>query len=346
MPDASIELRSDNCAGVAGEVLRAIDAANAGASPAYGDDPWTGRLVELVRMVFEHPTAMVFPVPTGTAANAIGLSSLCPPWGAILCHETAHIIVNECGASSLFGGGAVIRGLPGDDFRLHADAVRAVLKGFAWGDPHQSQPSVLSLTQPTDFGTMYTVDDVAALATVAHERRLRVHMDGARLANAIAALGCTPADMTWKAGVDMVSLGATKNGAMSTDAIVCFDAPAADALRYRTKRAGHVVSKMRFQSAQLAACLTDRLWLRLAARANAAMARLSTGVAALGVEVVNRPDVNILFVRLPEPAIARMEQAGLLFYRIEPGLIRLVTSFQTTDMDVDGALAVMRLALS
>jgi threonine aldolase len=343
--DEPIELRSDNCAGVADEVLDAVRAANAGSALAYGGDPWTDGLTDLVRQVFEHPTATVFPVSTGTAANAIGLSALCPPWGAILCHETAHIAVNECGASSMFTGGGIIAGLSGAGFRLHAGAVRARLEGAQWGDPHQSQPSVLSLTQPTDYGTLYTLEEMQALAAAARDWKLRVHMDGARIANAIAALGCSAAEITWKAGVDVVSLGATKNGAMSTDAIVCFDAAAAHELRYRTKRAGHVVSKMRYQAAQLTAYLTGGLWLRLAARANAAMSRLAAGITALGIEPVNEAQVNILFLRLPEPVVGRLERAGLLFYRIEPGLIRLVTSFETRTGDVDRALAILRASI-
>lgn len=333
-----IELRSDNAAAVAPEILSAISSTNVGSAIAYGADVVTEMLEVVVRDVFEHPTARVFPVTSGTAANALSLTALCPPWGSVLCHDGAHILNSECGATSMLGGGAVMRGLPGDDFRLHPDGVRAAYAATRWGDPHHSQPAVLSLTNATDMGTTYSPGDVRALADAAAERGLRVHIDGARIANAIAAHGCAPADMTWRAGVDVLSLGATKNGAMSAEAIVVFDDVVADELVYRTKRSGHVTSKMRFQSAQLIAYLTNGLWLHLAAHSNAQMARLADGLRSLGVGSVNRPDVNMLFAEVDDDLATRLEAAGLLFYRIGPGVIRLVTSWQTTDDDVDDAL--------
>lgn len=341
-----IEFRSDNSAGVAPEILAAIADANVGSAVAYGADQQTARLEQRVREVFEHSTARVFPVSSGTAANALGLTALCPPWGSVLCHETAHILQSECGATSMLGGGMVIRGVPGADYRVQPATLRSALESVRWGDPHHSQPAVLSLTQPTDMGTIYSVDEVAALAAIARERDLRMHIDGARIANAIVALGCSPADLTWRAGVDIVSLGATKNGVLSTEAIVSFDDQAADQLVYRTKRSGHVTSKMRFQSAQLSAYLENDLWLRLAANSNAMMARLADGLQRLGVSLLNRPDVNIVFAEISDEAAARLEAAGLLFYRIRPGVIRLVTSWQTTSDDVDSALAQMAISLA
>lgn len=335
----TIELRSDNSAAIAPEILQAVVDGNVGSALAYGDDDVTARLHDVVRRVFEHDTARVFPVTSGTAANALSLSALSPPWGSVLCHETAHIIVNEGGATSMFGAGAVMSPVRGIDFRMDAAGLREALASVRWGDPHHSQPAVLSLTQPTDMGTMYRVADVAELSGIARARGLRVHLDGARLANALVALGCSPADLTWRAGVDVLSLGATKNGGFSAEAIVAFDDRAADELVYRTKRAGHVTSKMRFQSLQLVAYLTDDLWLRLAAVANVRMVRLAGGLAELGVGFVNRPDVNMLFAEVADDAATRLEARGLLFYRISPGVIRLVTSWQTTDADVDAALA-------
>jgi threonine aldolase len=344
--DRPIELRSDNAAGVAPEILAAVAAADEGSALAYGADEWSARLRERVADVFEHPDVAVFPVVSGTAANALGLSALCPPWGAVLCHESAHILNSEGGATSLLGGGAVMRGLPGPSSRLTPDAVSVALETTRWGDPHHSQPAVISLTCPTDHGTSYTPAEVCAIADVARARSLRVHMDGARIANTIAALGCTPAELTWRAGVDVLSLGATKNGALSTDAIVCFDAAAADELVYRTKRAGHVASKMRFQSAQLDAYLTDGLWLRLAGTANRAMAVLAAGLRALDVELLNEPDVNMLFVRLPDAAARRLERADVRFYDMGGGVARFVTSFQTTEADARDALERIGHALA
>ena len=334
-----IELRSDNTAGVDPAILAAVAAADDGPAPAYGDDRWTAALHARVAEVFERPDVAVFPVVSGTAANALGLSALCPPWGSVLCHDSAHILRSECGATSLLSGGAVLRGLPGPGSKLDAAGLETALHATAWGDPHQSQPSVLSLTSPTDLGAVYRPDEVAALATVAHRHGLRVHLDGARIANALVTLGCSPADLTWRAGVDVLSLGATKNGALSTDAIVCFDPAAAAELLYRTKRSGHVASKMRFQSAQLDAYLTDGRWLTLAATANAAMTRLAEGLTGLGVAFVVPPEANMAFVRLDDDEIDRAEAAGIDFYRMGPGVIRLVTSFRTTPDDVDEALA-------
>lgn len=340
-----IELRSDNAAGVAPEIMSAIALANTGSALAYGADEWTSELRERVREVFEHPDAEVFPVISGTAANSLALSALCPPWGAVLCHETAHILQSECGATSMFGGGATMRGLAGEHYRLTPDAIRDAFDTTRWGDPHHAQPSVLSLTVPSDHGTVYSVQQVAELTEAAAARGLRGHLDGARVANALATLGCSPAALTWRAGIDAMSLGATKNGVLSTDAIVCFDPAISEQLVYRVKRAGHVASKMRFQSVQLTRYLTDGLWLRLATRANAAMTRLAEGLRALDVELLNDPDVNMLFVRVDPESADRMADAGLLFYRMTTDTIRLVTSFQTTDDHVDEALSRIKTSL-
>jgi len=301
-----IELRSDNAAGVAPEILAAVAGANTGGALAYGGDDWTSRLQQRVADVFEDPDVTVFPVVSGTAANALSLAAMCPPWGAVLGHETAHIIRNECGATSMFAGGAVLRGLSGAGSLVTAGALEAAFADTNWGDPHHSQPSVLSLTCPTDMGELYKPEQIAALAHQAKERGLRVHLDGARFANAIVALGCSPADLTWRAGVDVLSLGATKNGVLSTDAIVCFDRDPAAQLVYRLKRAGHVASKMRFQSVQIDAYLTDGLWLRLAANANTTMARLSRGLVELGVELTASPEVNMAYARVDDATADRL----------------------------------------
>jgi threonine aldolase len=339
-----IELRSDNAAGTAPEILDAVARANTGSALAYGGDAWTELLQDVVRDVFEHAGATAFPVISGTAANALALASLCPPWGSVLCHETAHVLRSECGATSMFGGGAVVHGLPGPGYRLTPASVEDAFAATRWGDPHHSQPSVLSLTQPTDHGTLYTVDEVATLSKLARSRALRVHIDGARLANAVAALGCSPADLTWRAGVDVVSLGAMKNGTLSTDAIVSFDQSITDELVYRVKRAGHTASKMRFQSAQLEAYLTDGLWLRLARQSNEMMTHLAAGLRGAGAELLNEPEVNMLFVRLPPATIDHLEATGVLFYRMAPDVVRLVTSFQTTDDEIDEVLLRLQTA--
>ena len=342
----SIELRSDNAAGAAPEILQAVAAANAGSALAYGGDGITARLEALVREVFEHETARVFPVTSGTAANALSLSALCPPWGAVVCHDTAHILNSEGGATSLLGGGAVMHGIAGDDYRMSTESLRAALDATRWGDPHHSQPAVLSFTQPTDHGTIYGIGEIAALTEISRAAGMRAHLDGARIANALVSLDASPADMTWRAGVDVLSLGATKNGGLSAEAIVAFDDAAAEELVYRTKRSGHVTSKMRFQSAQLIAYLTDDLWLRLARNSNERMARLAAGLEQLGVRLLNRADVNMLFAEIGDEAAARAAEDGLLFYAMGGGTIRLVTSWQTTDDDIDRAVASFAAALA
>ena len=342
-----IELRSDNAAGVAPEILTAIAEANVGSALAYGGDDLTARLHEGVREVFEHPTARVFPVTSGTAANALAISALTPPWGAVLCHPTAHIITAEGGATSLLGAGAVMHGVAGDHALIDPDELRATLDATRWGDPHESQPSVLSLTVPSDDGTAYQPGEIGELVELARSQGLKVHVDGARLANALAALGCSPADLTWRAGVDVLSLGAIKNGALGAEAIVAFDDAAAEELVYRTKRSGHVTSKMRFQSAQLAAYLTDGLWLRLAAHANQRMAELVAGLAPLadqGVRLLERVDVNMAFVELPAAAADALPEAGILCYRMTDTSVRLVTSWQTSTDDVAAAAHGFRRA--
>jgi threonine aldolase len=340
-----IELRSDNTAGVAPEILDAVSGANSGSALAYGGDDLTAHLHEVVREVFEHGSARVFPVTSGTAANSLSISAATPPWGAVLCHHSAHIITAEGGATSLFGGGAVMQGVDGAHGLIDPESLRTALESVRWGDPHESQPSVLSLTLPSDVGTAYRPEEVAELTGIAGERGLRVHLDGARLANAVAALGCAPADVTWRAGVDVVSLGATKNGALSAEAIVVFDERIADELVYRTKRSGHVTSKMRFQSAQLSAYLADGLWLRLAGGANRRMAELVAGLATVdGVRLAERVDVNMAFVELPGPAIDALGDAGVLFYRMGPTSVRLVTSWQTTAAEVAEVVAMFRQA--
>lgn len=336
-----IDLRSDNTAGAEPYVLEALAAANTGTAASYGDDEVTARLTRRVSEAFEHE-AFVFPVVSGTAANALGISALCPPWGAVVCHEAAHILVNEAMATSMFTGGAALLGLAGEGSRLTTAALASFLERAGWDDPHQSQPAVLSLTQATEMGEVYAPEEIGALAALATERGMRVHLDGARFANAVAALGCAPADITWRAGVEVLSLGATKNGTMTADAIVTFDRAVAQELRFRLKRAGHVASKGRFPSVQLDAYLEQGRWLSSAEHANAAMARLVAGLAELGYRPAVPAQANLAFVPVPDEMSARWAEAGVQFYVISPGMVRFVMSWATTSADVDTALERMR----
>ncbi|WP_420115218.1 threonine aldolase family protein [Pseudactinotalea sp.] len=332
-----IDLRSDNTAAAEPYVLEALAGVSTGTAASYGDDEVTTRLGRRVSEVFERE-AFVFPVVSGTAANALGLSALCPPWGAVVCHEGAHILVNEAMATSMFSGGAAVLGLSGEGSRLTTAVLASFFERTAWGDPHSSQPAVLSLTQATEMGEVYAPSEIASLGELAHSRGVRMHLDGARFANALAALGCTPADLTWRAGVDVLSLGATKNGTMTADAIVTFDPDVAAELRYRLKRAGHVASKGRFQAAQLEAYLRDGHWLASAGRANAALQRLLAGLAQLGFAPVVPARANLAFVAVPDEVSARWAAAGVQFYVISPGVVRFVTSWATTDAEIDEAL--------
>lgn len=336
-----VELRSDNTAGIAPEILAAIADANHGTAMAYGGDELTTQLEARISELFERE-ARVFPVPSGTAANALSLSSMSPPWGAVLCHEEAHIITNEGAATSMFGGGLAMFPLPGAGSKLTPDVVEKKLKGAGWGDPHESQPSVLSLTDVTEYGAVYTPDEIGALTAVAREFGLKVHLDGARIANALATLGCSPAELTWKAGVDVLSMGAIKNGSMSADAIVSFDPDASAQLVFRSKRAGLVASKMRFQSAQLLRYLEDGLWLRLAGYANAMMAHLWDGLRELGIQAAVDPEANLVLVDLPDGVADELAAAGAEFYRMQGNRVRFMTSWATTRDEIDYFLGVLR----
>jgi threonine aldolase len=325
---------SDNVSGMAPAILAALSRANDGRVASYGEDPFTARFAARLTEIFEHEVA-VFPVATGSAANALALSAVVPPWGAVFCHELSHVNVDECGAPEFFTHGAKLLVLPGDGAKVPASALAAQLPGVI-GVVHSVQPAALSITQATEAGTVYTPAEIAALSEIAHAHGLAVHMDGARFANALVRLGCTPAEMTWKAGVDVLSFGATKNGAMAAEAVVFFDQRKAENFAFRRKRAGHLMSKMRFLSAQLEAYVTDDLWLANARHANAMADRLAAGLASVeGARLRHPVEANELFVDLPDPVIDALFADGFKFYRWEGSLVRLVTAFDTNPADVD-----------
>ncbi len=281
----------------------------------------------------------VFPVVTGTAANSLALATLTPPHGAIFCHAESHIAVDECGAPEFFSHGAKLVTLEGRDAKIAPEAIEAALPNFQRG-VHSPKPSAVSITQATERGTVYKPHEIAALAATAKKHNMKLHMDGARFANALAHLKCAPADITWKAGVDALSFGASKNGALAAEAVVFFNKEDVADFEYRRKKAGHLVSKMRFISAQLEAYLANDLWLKLAARANALAARLAEGLSAVpGSEIANAVEANAVFARLPDKMVARLREAGAQFYDWEPPqngatLIRLVVSFATAEKEI------------
>lgn len=328
---------SDNASGVAPEIMAALARANEGPAWAYGKDAITRRLDALYSELFEREVR-VFPLATGTAANALILASLTLPWGAVFCEQMSHVNADEGGAPEFYSNGAKLVPVSGQHGRIDIAGLEAALATLPRGDVHHVLPQVLSLTQATESGTVYSLDDVGVLCDHARKEGLRVHMDGARFANAMAHLKCTPAEITWKAGVDALSFGATKNGAMAAEAAIFFDTSLAEQFEARRMRGGHLFSKMRFLSAQLEAYVTDDLWLRLASHANGQAQRLVKIVEeTAGVELVHPVESDEVFVQFEDKgAIARLRDSGVSFVPWDPvqGIIRLVASFQTTDEEV------------
>lgn len=332
---------SDNGAPVPREVMDAVIRANEGPALPYGDDPLSGRVADGIRDLFEAPGAAVYLVATGTAANALSLGLLCPPWGAVYCHEQAHVQEHECGAPEFFTGGAKLILVPGAEGRMTPGALEAAIVGR--GDVHMVQPGAVSLTNVTEAGSVHSVAQITALAAAAKAQGLPVHLDGARLANALAATGASPAEMTWRAGVDIVSFGGTKGGLMGAEAVVIFDPARAWEFELRRKRAGHLFSKHRYLAAQFDGWLEGGLWLRLAEHANRMAARLAVGIAAQpGGRVLQPVEANIVFAEWSAEAHDRAEAAGARYYRHGPGGARLVCSWATTEAEVDAFLATLR----
>lgn len=332
---------SDNVTGFAPEVLEALARANRGAAMPYGEDDLTRAVERRLAEIFEREVA-VFLVATGSAANALALSCLTPPFGAVYSHPLAHVAVDECGAPEFFSGGAKMVGVPGAHGKIAAADLERVLAASGRGVVHHVQAAAVSLSQASEAGTIYRPGEIAGIAEAARRHGVGLHMDGARFANALVAQNVRPADLTWRAGVDVLSFGASKNGAMAAEAVIFFEPARAAEMPYRRKRGGHLFSKMRFLAAQFDAYLTDDLWLRHARHANQEARRLAEGLARLpGARLLHPVEANEIFISLPEPVIAGLEQAGFGFYRWTeegPGVIRLVTAFNTEPAHVSGLL--------
>ena len=323
---------SDNAAAACPQVLEALAKANR-LDTAYDGDQWSARLDGAFSDLFGRPVRALW-VTTGTAANCLGLAALCPPTGAILCHEFAHIEQDEAGAPGFFTHGAKLTLLPGEGAKVSPDAVEEACSRVRY-DVHQVQPAALSITNATEYGLSYRPGEVAALGEVAKRRGLGFHMDGARFANAVAFTGAEPAELTWRAGVDVLSFGFVKNGGMSAEALIFFDPAKAEAVPRLRKRAGHLLSKGRYLAAQLLAMLEGDLWLENARAANRAAATLAEAAAD---RLVHPVEANELFVRMSADEVAAIRAQGFDFYDWAPGEVRLVTSW---DQDMD---AVARLA--
>ncbi len=346
--------KSDNSLGAPEEMFEALREVNQGPVTAYGDDPWTKQVTQRFSEVFERDVA-VFMVTTGTAANVLGLSLFAPPWGGIVCHNESHIMADECNASEFYTGGAKLMGVAGDGGKMTPDGVIDALYYTAKGDPHSTQPAIVSLTQVTEAGTVYSLEEIRTLSEVCKAREMNLHMDGARFTNALVSLGCSAAEMTWKSGVDVLSFGATKNGAMAAEAVVLFDMDKADELMYRRMRAGHLVSKSRYLAAQLLAYLREDLWLRHAECANKMSARLAAGLRSSNkLRHAFDVDANMQFV-IMKKAVHEQLIAGGAHYYTWPGrgpkgdqakqddeiIARLVCGFSTKKEDVDAFIELV-----
>ncbi|WP_339743233.1 beta-eliminating lyase-related protein [uncultured Maricaulis sp.] len=334
---------SDTTAPAHPKLVEAIAAANTGFEPSYGNDPISARVEARLREIFECDLKVLFAV-SGTASNALALSVLCPSDGAILCHDEAHIHRDERGAPEFYTGGAKLIPLGGAHGKIGLSELDRALAEIPEGFVHTSPVRVLSLSNLSESGTAYSVAEVRERSERLKQRPAFVHMDGARFANALVSLGCTPAELTWKAGVDALCFGATKNGALGAEAVVLFG-PVMDrfeALQARQKRGGHMAPKMRFMAAQFEAWLEGDLWLDLARAANARATDLATGLSSIpGVEILHPVDGNEIFARIPESVAASMRAAGAGFYQWPDGSARLVTSWCTEPGEIQALIAAV-----
>ncbi len=345
---------SDNTAGASPYVMAAIIAANDGPASAYGTDIWTQKAESRFAEIFEHEVA-VFLVTSGTAANALALASITRPWGAVLTHEESHVADDECGAPEFFSDGAKLIGLPGASNKISPDLVTQTLTRFRQGALHQVQPQAISITQATECGTIYSLDEIRALKAAATPRGLTLHMDGARFANALVTLGCSPAEMTWKAGVDVLSFGGTKNGAWAAEAVIFFDPAKAGEMKWRRKRAGQTLSKGRLIGAQFEGLLANGHWLDLARHANAMAAKLASAIETSSQARLAWPcQANEVFPILSASLQERLKAAGVGFLtwsdRALPAGValaegeivgRFVMSFATPEAQVEQLIALI-----
>ena len=333
------QFASDNYAGICPEAFAAMVEANHGHEVSYGDDTWTDKASNLVRDVFETDCEVFF-VFNGTSANSLSLASLCQSYHSILCHEMAHVEVAECGAPEFFANGTKVLLLPGAHAKIDPKSIARAVKKRT--DIHYPKPKALSLTQATELGTVYALDELRAIHELAREFQLRVHMDGARFANAVVALGVTPKELTWEAGVDVLCFGGTKNGLAVGEAVVFFNSELAREFDYRCKQGGQLASKMRFLSAPWVGLLQEGAWLRHAKHANAMARRLEQALRPLSnIEIPHPVQTNVVFARIPHEAVQAMYRRGWKFYTHVGSAdeARLMCSWDTTEADVDAFAA-------
>lgn len=331
-------LASDNTSGASIEVIDAIARANEGDAKAYGADQHTVLLTEKFREVFEHSELVVFPVFNGSAANCLSVASMMRPYEAVIAHQYSHMESDECGMPEFFTGGKILKA-HGENGKINPAQVEPILKLAHAGGIHHSRPKVISVTQTTEFGTTYKANEIAALSALAKRNNLLLHMDGARFANAVASIGCKPADITWRSGVDVMSFGGTKNGALLAEAVIFFKPELAQDFERIRKRAGQLASKQRFISAQLLAMFDTELWIKNATHANTMAARLGQGLLNVPeVAILNSIEANIVFVRMALNVANALLEKGHYFNDwpvLGDNVYRLVTSFNTNPAEID-----------
>ncbi|HTG44743.1 MAG TPA: low specificity L-threonine aldolase [Verrucomicrobiae bacterium] len=327
------DFASDNTAPICPEAWSALQEANAEAAASYGEDQWTGRVCEQVREIFE-TECEVFIVFNGTAANSLALAQLCRSFHSIICHEHSHIETDECGAPEFFSGGSKLLPTRGANGKLDLAEVEVTIRKQR--DLHSPKPHVLSVTQSTELGTVYTRDELGAIANFARARSLYLHMDGARFANAVAALNCAPKTITWELGLDVLCFGGTKNGAGGGELVVFFNKELAREFDYRAKQAGQLASKMRFLAAPWAGLLGDGVWLRNAQQANAAAAELAGQLGgSAGLKSAFPREANAIFLHMPEKLVEQLHARGWHFYKfLEPDIYRLMCSWAMTAEEI------------
>jgi threonine aldolase len=344
-PRERFELASDNTAAICPPAWQALVEANSEAEISYGEDKWTRRVGDRVREIFE-TDCEVFLVFNGTAANSLALAQLCRSYHAVICHPFAHSQTDECGGPEFFSGGAKLLPASGANGKLEPANVEAIIQRHA--DVHSSKPRVVSLTQSTELGTVYQQGEIEAITDLARKHSLFVHMDGARFANAVAALDCAPKSITWQAGVDVLCFGGTKNGTAAGEIVIFFKKELAEEFDYRAKQAGQLASKSRFLAAPWAGLLTDGTWIENARHANRHARSLAEKLTALpGIELAFPCEASALFLRMPDELVRRLRERGWRFYKfIEPDIHRLMCSWATTDRDIDDFVSDVRSSLS
>lgn len=328
------QFASDNYSGICPEALDALLQANHGHTYSYGDDPWTNEAADLIREIFETKCEVFF-VFNGTAANSLAISALCRSYHSVLCHETSHIETDECGAPEFFSNGTKVLLLPGKEGKIDPDGIDFMVKRRT--DIHYPKPRVVSVTQATELGTVYSIDELKTIGGRCKKYGLKLHMDGARFANAVATLGVAPKQITWEVGVDVLCFGCTKNGMPVGEAVVFFDTKLAEEFDFRCKQAGQLASKMRFLSAPLAGLLKSGAWLKNAKHANNMARLLESKLQTIpGLQIMFPCQANSVFIRLPEEIFKAMHDRGWHFYSfIGQGGSRLMCSWDTTEQDVE-----------